>query len=239
MRCSSLAALSAAFSLHLGLRTKQTWFNTSTSHATPAHFPVLRYDLGGHRFTQRKAARSGVSAGEERENASLSCDAMVVLVSWQPTQPWTDTQRLDRHLLWQQLLANSHSHQGLHHIRFSLHRNVIHVVFFKQPFTNASISPFNVLLPPRIWMKKWLHLPGSQNHLNYNSHLNGIRRKLIKFVTNYPNPYIPPLLSFVPKMMTILFPGLYIVWFNTLVWKGNRLPDIISLIIGHKVHCVF
>lgn len=39
--------------------------------------------------------------------------------------------------------------------------------------------------------------------------------------------------------MTILFPGLYIVLFNTLMWKGNRPLDIISLIIGHKAHCVF
>lgn len=53
------------------------------------------------------------------------------------------------------------------------------------------------------------------------------------------NRYFSLSASFVPQIMSILFPGLYIVLFDTVVWKGNRLPDIISLLIGHKVHCVF
>lgn len=37
----------------------------------------------------------------------------------------------------------------------------------------------------------------------------------------------------------MLFPGLYIVLLNKVIWKGNKLPDIIGLLLGHKVHCVF
>lgn len=54
-----------SFNLH---QTNLINTSTSTSHTTPAHCAVLRYDLGGHWFTKRKAVKSGVSTLPCRRN---------------------------------------------------------------------------------------------------------------------------------------------------------------------------
>lgn len=130
MHWSLLCALSAAFNLHLGFGIKQTLLNTSsstsTSHATPAHFTVLRYNLGGPWFRKRKAVKSGVSRLLCRRNNLRA-----------------DVRRKHRlcYLLFSEgnyYLTPTGAFMKL--LNFYLHNNIINVVFFQQPFSNTSFT---------------------------------------------------------------------------------------------------